>query len=123
VQFLNYTLNSNAVSFVPPADSVKATTYVSNNQITITAARKNPNNNNTVLLSFNIPTGTGTVPVSYIYIYENQKSYVQAATLNLNITEFGAVGTGYMSGNLSGNMKDSSNNAILPASLSFRVKR
>jgi len=121
VQFLNYTLKDTNVSYIPPADSLQLLNNV-NNQFTLYAYRKASSDYEKVYLSFNA-TGTGTVPLNYVYILKNNRQYVQASTLNLNITEFGAAGTGYISGDFSGNLKDSSSNVILPASMSFRVKR
>jgi hypothetical protein len=121
MRFLNYTLNDANVSYLPPADSL-ILSGTDNNQFTVYAFRKTTNNYENVHLSFNA-TGTGTVPINYVYIYRNQRQYVKQSTLNLNITEFGAAGTGYISGNFSGNLKDSSTQAIVPASLTFRIKR
>ncbi|OQP59468.1 hypothetical protein A3860_37605 [Niastella vici] len=121
VQFLNYTLKDTNVSYIPPADSLQLLSNINNN-FALYAYRKATNDYEKVYLSFNA-TGTGTVPINYVYILKNNRQYVQASTLNMNITEFGVAGTGYISGNFSGNLKDSSSNVILPASMSFRVKR
>lgn len=118
-QFLNYTMNSTNVSYVPPADSLIISSR-SSNQYTIWASRKSQNNYNDVSLTFTA-TGTGTVPLNSLYMYTNQKSYMQEGAINLNITEFGPAG-GYISGNFTGNVKDSFS-APIPINMVFRVKR
>ena len=119
-QFLNYTLSGGNVSYVPPADSL---TWSSSgtNQYNIWATRRTPNNYDQVSLSFNA-SGTGTVPVNYIYIYSGQKMYVKQSVINLNITEFGQSG-GYISGNFTSTLKDSTNNGLVPVNLTFRIKK
>jgi len=119
-RFVNYTLNGSNGGFVPPTDTLWLSPY--NSMINVSAMRKNSNNTDNISLSF-IATGTGTVPINYIFLNVNQKRYVQQSTINLNITEFGPIGTGYISGNFSGNLKEDSTTVVIPANLSFRMKR
>jgi hypothetical protein len=118
-QYVNFTLNGTNASFVPPADSVAR--YGTIPQFQISAFRKNSNSSDRVGLSFTA-SGTGTVPASYVYITSNNKMYVAQSTININITEYGPAG-GYISGNFSGSLKDSTSSAIVPVNLLFRLKK
>jgi hypothetical protein len=115
-RFLSFTLNGSNVNFAPPADSVArygASTY------NISAYHKNSNNSESAYFSFT-STGIGTVPLNYVSITFNNRMYVQQSTININITEFA---NGYIGGNFSGTLKDSSNSSItVPVNLTFRTK-
>ncbi|MCS3795222.1 hypothetical protein [Niastella sp. OAS944] len=116
-QYLNYTLGIyNTTSYALPADSI--TKSVSSNKYTIWALRKS--NNDYVGLSFTA-SDTGTVPVTSLNIGQGKTYYSKDGTMNLKITEFGAAGSGYISGSFAGNVKDSSSS--MPINGNFRIKR
>jgi Cu2+-containing amine oxidase len=115
---VNFTLNGTNISYVPPADSVAR--YGTIPQFQISGTRKNSNSTDRVAFAFTA-SGTGTVPVSYVSIVSNNKMYV-TQSMNVNITEYGPAG-GYISGNFSGSIKDSTSPTIVPVNLLFRVKK
>jgi hypothetical protein len=123
VEFLNFTLNGTTVNYIAPTDSLRLRIWTGNMYTSILARRRSPNDPNRVSLSLDVIKGTGIYALDDVYILQNQKWYVQPSTINLNITEFGAEGTGYISGNFSGNLKDSSTQAAVPTNLSFRIRR
>jgi hypothetical protein len=118
-QFVNYTLNGVSASFIVPTDTLTLVPG-SNNSYMLFANHPLPNRDG-LYISFTA-SGTGTVPLGSIYIDEGPKTYYKQSTINLNITEFGPAGTGYISGNFSGNLKQDST-TVAPTTLSFRVKR
>ncbi|HEX6428713.1 MAG TPA: hypothetical protein VF008_13550, partial [Niastella sp.] len=118
-QFLNYTMNSATVNYVMPPDSLMLGGN-GTNQHTIWAMR-NSSNLDYVSLSFTA-TGPGTVPVNSVSIYTNKKTYNKQGTINVNITEFGPASGGYIGGNFTGNVTDSSSVPI-SVNMDFRVKR
>jgi hypothetical protein len=116
-QFLNYTLNGVAKSYVVPTDSITSSKN-SNNNYTIWAMRMGSQDQ--VYLNF-MATGTGSVPLNSVYITESNKYWFHQSSITLNITEFTAGSGGYMAGNFTGTLTDSLNTA--PVSMSFRVKK
>ncbi|MBO9203531.1 MULTISPECIES: carboxypeptidase-like regulatory domain-containing protein [Niastella] len=122
-QFVTYTINGTDVSYISPADSLKAVTWLGNNYSEITAMHKPHNGNLINLRTRTAITATGSYTVYYAYINENPKQYINSSSLTLNVTEFGPANTGYISGNLSADLKDSTTKASVPTNVSFRIKR
>lgn len=123
-EFYNFTVSGNGSSYVPTADSL--TMYsTGTNQYTIWASRKylTGNYRDQSYLMFTA-TGIGTVPVNYFSISSGQSIYLLQSAANVNITEWGAAGSGYVSGNLTTSVKDTiSGTTNIPVTLTFRVKR
>jgi hypothetical protein len=116
-QFLNYTLNGVAKSYVVPTDSMLVSK--NNNNYSVWAMRKGSQDE--VYLNFTA-TATGSVPLSSIYISEGNTYWFRGqSSITLNITEFTAGSGGFMAGNFTGTLTDSLNTA--PVSMSFRVKK
>jgi hypothetical protein len=115
-EFLNYTLNSVAKSYIVPTDSITSSKNGSN--YTIYAMRKG--NQDEVYLNFTA-TGTGSVPLSSVYVTEGNKYFYRQGSITLNLTEFTAGSGGYMAGNFTGTLSDSLTTS--PVSMSFRVKK
>ncbi|HEX6426412.1 MAG TPA: carboxypeptidase-like regulatory domain-containing protein [Niastella sp.] len=119
-RFLSFTLNGNNVNFAPPADSVaRYGAGTSNTPYAVSAYHKNSNSGESVYFNF-AATGTGTVPIGYVSVNYNNKMYIAQSTININITEYG---NGFIGGNWSGTLRDSTNSSItVPVSLIFRTK-
>jgi hypothetical protein len=119
-EFLNFTVAGAAQTIVPPVDrlniSVVGTIHTVN-----ASQRDTLSKGSRVNMGF-YTIGTGTVPLDYLGFYDGSKTYVKQGAININITEYGAVGA-YIGGNFSAILKDSFSTATAPVNIVFRVKR
>jgi hypothetical protein len=120
-EFVNYTLNGVSYSLVSPVDSIVS---FYNSPSTNVYARLKTSYQRAVNLSFNATT-TGAIPMDRIYVTNNNASYSKNSAMNVTITEFGTLGSGYVAGNFTGSLKQDSTNtpAVIPITCSFRIKR
>lgn len=120
-QYIDYTVDTSKVSLNNLSDSL--TTYIRiNGTDTVTniyGMRKD--GSNYFMFSFNGGSKIGTKTLQYATIsYKNSYLYSNSANpLTLNVTEYGS----YISGNFSGNIKDSGTNVTYPLTCNFRVKK
>jgi hypothetical protein len=117
-EFVNYTINGNSGNYIPTADTFYVS--VASNGYFINISPQRPSRNR-VSFDFN-PTGTGKTPLIGLNIYYGARRYTRYGTVDLNITEFGAAGTGYIAGNFSDTLRDDSAR-LVDATFQFRIKR
>lgn len=125
-QYINLTVNGNTSVFSAPADSIyQQITALSGSPIRIGAFRLGQNS----YVSFNF-SSSGIVQGSYQNLEDFYTSLVNdslllTAPIQVNITEYGAINTGFIAGNFSGNFTGSgpppSNTYNI--SCNFRVRR
>ncbi|MFL5744441.1 MAG: carboxypeptidase-like regulatory domain-containing protein [Niastella sp.] len=118
-EYANYTLNSVSYNFAKPVDSM---VLYKQGSYTLWTTRKGSNANESSYISFTA-SATGTAPLSYVTINTSSRSWYSTGTGTLNITEFGAVGTGYLAGNFTTTLKDTISAQTAPVTYTFRVKR
>ena len=119
-QYLNYTLGGTSVTLIPP-DSLGSRRSGSVTSI----SGYHPNQSNYTYISFTGNTQPGTYAMDSIYVESgpNFTRYKKSGTINITITEYGAVG-GIIAGSFSGNVFDQNNPSnIQPIVCNFRVKR
>ena len=119
-EYVYYTINGVDYNYIKPVDSIVSYFY---NPSTLVSATVKTGSPRYMDINFTA-SGADVAPVNWISLREGNSLYVKNGTLNLTITEFGALGSGYVAGNFSGNLKDTFNlSTVVPVSLSFRVKR
>jgi Carboxypeptidase regulatory-like domain len=118
-EFVNYTLNGISYSLVKPIDSL--ITYTQGANTSIYATLKT-GSGRSVSLSF-VASTTGAVPIDWIYIHNENENFSKKAALNVNITEWGAAGSGFVAGNFSADLQKDSTINTTPLTCSFRIKR
>lgn len=124
-QFINFTIGSNTINFLPVTDSLTASW--TNNGTSISGYRK-------VFDSVNYQyTSIGFLGAAAVGSYtQNNNSFIVTKGISLDytltapatvtITEYGTAGQ-YIAGSFSGNMKERYTNAVVPGTCSFRVRR
>jgi hypothetical protein len=117
-EFLNYTVNGNSASYIPPVDTFYLQSSGNSHWLLVYPQRPNRNRVN---VDFNA-SGTGSTPLGNIYIGHGARTYTKYGIVNVNITEYGAAGTGYISGNFSDTLRDDSAR-LVDATFQFRIKR
>ena len=119
-EYANYTVNNVPYNFAKPADSIAL--YKQGSEYTIWANRINSNSNESSYISFTA-TATGTFPLSYVTINTNSTSWYSTGSSTINITEFGAIGSGYLAGNFTTTLKDTIGTQTAAVNYTFRVRR
>ena len=119
-EFANYTVNNVQYNFAKPADSMALNK--SGISYTLWTTHKGGNAKDNAYIGFTA-SATGTAPLTSVYIYTGTTSYYSTGSSTLSITEFGAVGTGYIAGNFSITLKDTITQQTAPVNYTFRVKR
>ncbi|OQP39774.1 hypothetical protein A4H97_16245 [Niastella yeongjuensis] len=120
-EFANYTLNGVTYNFATPADSMSlnkssATSY------SLWVTRKGGNFNESTYIDFTA-SATGAAPLTGVYINTGTRGYYSTGTGTVNITEFGAAGTGFIAGNFTTTLTDTITAQTAPVNYTFRVKR
>ena len=120
-QFINYTVNGQSYSLVPPADSITYYTQGMNDNLYAIARA----NSNKVSMSFQNVTSTGNKTLNFLGISLRDTSFVGKNISSINITEYSPSGAGtYISGTLTGMITfDSTSSISYPVNLTFRVKK
>ena len=119
LEFANYTLNGVSYNFAKPADSMDL--YKQGNYILWTT-RKATNPTEYSYIGFTA-SATGTGQLTSAQIRASNTYWYLSNPTTLSITEFGAIGTGYVAGNFTTTFKDTINNQTAPVTYTFRVKR
>jgi hypothetical protein len=119
-EFANYTLNSVPYNFAKPADSIIL--YKSGTAYTLWATRKSGNVTDEAYINFTA-SATGSAALNSAQVRANNKYWYLTNATTVSITEFGAVGTGYVAGNFNSKMVDTITNQTVPITYTFRVKR
>ncbi len=120
-QFINYTVNGQSYSLVPPADSV---VYSSQSTYDFLYAVSRTNSSK-VSMAFQKVTSVGSVALNNIGVSLRDSSFTGQNISTLNITEYNPTANGtYIAGSLTGNVQyDSAGTKSYPVNLSFRVKK
>ncbi len=128
-EYINYTFDGDSYSLVPPADTVFQSPETGSVYIFGYAAR-NGNSGGQANDYANITfTNTGiaagrTQTLTSFFSNHFTDSVSIAAPINVNITEYGTVSSGFISGNFSGTLTGASPaNTPHPVTCQFRVKR
>jgi hypothetical protein len=119
-QFITYTVGTLNVSLLPP-DSLR----VSRSGTMTSISGYHPNQSNYTYFQFPGNAQPGTYAIDSIYIESppNFTRWKKSGTINITITEYGAVG-GIIAGSFTGNVFDQSNPSnVQPIVCNFRVKR
>jgi hypothetical protein len=118
-EFANYTMNSVSYNFSKPADSIN---LYKQGSYALWVTHKNSNVTDESYINFSA-TGTGTGQLTSAQVKANNKYWYLSNPGTLNITEFGAIGSGYIAGNFSTKMVDTATNQTTQIDYTFRVKR
>ncbi|HEY4110970.1 carboxypeptidase-like regulatory domain-containing protein [Puia sp.] len=123
-QFITVTANGNTWTWTTPPNSI---TYSAQN-VTIGSTPGTYNsfdatdgNNSSVTLSTYNLTGTGQYALNFL-MYAPNSNWSYGSSVQLNVTNYGAV-NGYITGTLSGNLKDTMLNQSYPVTGSIKVLR
>jgi hypothetical protein len=116
-RYLNLTFDGTLVGFAPPSDSIARYSQSPNNY-SVSAYRKNQQNSERVSFSFTA-SGVGTAPAQWLSVSYNNRMYYNYSTISVNITEHA---NGFISGNLSTTVTDTSSGATAPVNIVFRTK-
>jgi hypothetical protein len=120
-EFTNYTVNNVQYNFAKPADTMTLSKSAGSSY-TLYTNRKNSNSSDFAYMSFTA-SATGTAPLNSVFINTSTAGYYSTGASTLNITEFGAVGTGYLAGNFSTTLQDTITKQTVPVNYTFRIKR
>ena len=121
-EFMNYTIDGSTYQILPPADSLMAWYNVQNNRTMISGFSMNTGSYRSIEFTFN-GNSLGTTNITSLRVTApggGGGSLPQAATIPATITEYGAPG-GFVAGNFTGNIIDSSVTRTIQGS--FRVRR
>jgi hypothetical protein len=120
-EYTNYVLNNVSYNFAKPADSIVlvkswGTSY------TLYTRYKGASSPDNSYVGFT-PSATGTIPLDFATIHTSAKTWYLTGGGTINITEFGAIGTGYVAGNFTTILKDTLSSQTAPVNFTFRIKR
>lgn len=122
-RYINFTLDGTAYSITSPPDSTASYSFQNN-----TYLHGFKSGGNTAMTNINTGftgTNTGTFPLNSLSIRTSSFSdstSIPAAGINVTVTEYGAAGSGFISGNFSGTL-NGNNGATHTIQCNFRVRR
>lgn len=120
-EFINMNVNGTTFQFLPPADSMMAYYNMQNSSTVVSGTRMNSGSFHGIEFRFEGNTvGPATITNLRVTAPNNSGSLPPATTMPMNITEFGPAG-GFVAGNFTGNIVDSTTTRTVQCS--FRVRR
>ncbi|MGB8190957.1 MAG: hypothetical protein WCF67_03515, partial [Chitinophagaceae bacterium] len=120
--FINYTIDGVQHAFTVPPDSIRTDVVNMGQPVTNIEGATKTQPYQLLQFGFN-GTTTGSHQVAYLSVFMNNSTLVKDGNINVNILEYGAAPNGYIEGNFSGNLRDSSSAVLHPISCNFKVKR
>ncbi|MDB5192734.1 MAG: carboxypeptidase regulatory-like protein [Segetibacter sp.] len=122
-QFINYTLNGNAYSLIPPGDSLSARLIQQPVGTSIQGYSQSQGTYRSLSFTFSGQAVGAATITSLTVAGGNTFGNLAPGSATATITEYGAAG-GFIAGSFNGNVRDSSTaNTVVPVQGTFRVKR
>lgn len=120
-QYINFTIDGTQYNMMPPADTLKADLLQG---ITVFSGGNKGGGPSLSIYGRYQGSGVGTFQLIEFNVYTNNAYYRKSGNMNAAITEYGASGSGFIAGTLTGNVvKDSTTTPVYPFSGTFRIKR
>lgn len=118
--YIRYTLNGVPYQLAPPSDNLIGWTSQETSGITSIGGLRTGEGN--IIFMFTGTKEPGVYPVILCDVNATTFRYVREGQFNTTITEFGGP-VGFVTGNFSGVLRDSTTNSTNPINCSFRLQR
>jgi hypothetical protein len=121
--YIKYNFDGVNYSILPPRDTILVQTTTGASHFTFIGGIRGRDLMEEIVFIFKSENSApGVLQLFVADVYRDNTFYYRNGSQTINITEYGPVPGGYITGTYSGTLKDSLNTKIVPMSCSFRVK-
>lgn len=123
--YIRYNVNGVSYQLLPPQDTVRVYEVNGNSRLTFIEGKRPGNYYEDIVISFTGEHAPGKYPliITDISFGDSTVQWMRNDSYQVNVTEYGPAGGGYVSGTFSCMVSDTSGTKVAPLSCSFRVKR